>query len=91
MLKIFATVFFSVFLAELGDKTQLATLIYAANYKHAIFIVFIASALALTLTSAIGVFAGSLLAKYISEKTIQLSGGILFIIIGILIIFKNAK
>lgn len=89
MLKIFITVFFSVFLAEFCDKTQLATLVFAANFKHASMVVFAASALALTLSSAIGVFLGHFASKYFSPRIVHLSGGIIFIIIGMYLVYKN--
>jgi len=89
MLKIFFTVFFSVFFAELFDKTQLATLAFAANFKHAALIVFAASALALTLSSALGVFVGSISSKYFSPKIVHILSGTMFIIIGAYLIYKN--
>ena len=59
-LKLFATVFVTVFVAELGDKTQLATMLYASNAAHPKLTVFAASAAAQVLTSALGVLAGTL-------------------------------
>jgi putative Ca2+/H+ antiporter (TMEM165/GDT1 family) len=56
-LKLFATVFGTIFVAELGDKTQLATLLYASDASHPKLTVFAASAAALVLTSALGVLA----------------------------------
>ena len=50
-LRLFATVFSTIFVAELGDKTQLATLLYASNASHPKLTVFAASASALVLTS----------------------------------------
>jgi len=82
-LKLFATVFASVFLAELGDKTQLATLLFAAEARNPKLVVFVASASALVLTSAIGVLAGSLVAQHVSSKALSLVAGAAFIGIGI--------
>jgi putative Ca2+/H+ antiporter (TMEM165/GDT1 family) len=86
-LKLFATVFATVFLAELGDKTQLATLLYAAEARNPKLTVFVASATALVLTSAIGVLAGSLVAQHVSSKVLSLVAGAGFIAIGIWTIF----
>ncbi len=54
-LKLFLTIFGSIFLAELGDKTQLATLLFASGAETPKWLVFAASASALVLTSALGV------------------------------------
>ena len=59
-LRVFATVFVTIFVAELGDKTQLATLLYAAEAKNPRIVVFLASSSALVLTSLLGVAAGAL-------------------------------
>jgi hypothetical protein len=81
--KLFLITFAAVFLAELGDKTQLATMSFAASNRHALVLVFVASALALVTTSAIGVLAGSALASWIDPKYIRVGAGILFILIGV--------
>ena len=70
------TVFTSVFIAELGDKTQLATMLFAADRDTSKLTVFVGAALALVLTSAIGVAAGSIVAQYVSEKTLHYVAGI---------------
>ena len=81
--KILLTVFATIFIAELGDKTQLATLLYAADKEVSKWTVFIGASLALILTSAIGVLAGSLVSQTISEKHLSYIAGIGFIAIGI--------
>ena len=81
--KLFATVFGTVFLAEMGDKTQLATLLYAADVKHGKWTVFLASALALCTAAAIGVAAGELVARYVSPQALRWCAGIGFIVIGV--------
>ena len=80
--KVFLTVFGAVFVAELGDKTQLATMLFAADKQVSKYTVFLAASAALIVASAIGVLAGSLLSEYIDEKYLHYVAGIGFIIIG---------
>ena len=82
-LKVFLTVFGTVFLAELGDKTQLATLLFAGRNAGSRLTVFIAAALALTVAAGIAVLAGSFLAGKISQKYLSWAAGAGFILIGI--------
>lgn len=86
--KVFFTVFTTVFLAELGDKTQVATLLFAANKDVSIYTVFLGSALALVLAAAIGVLAGSVLSQYLNEKLIHSIAGVAFIFIGIMTLYR---
>ena len=81
-LKTFFIVFISVLIAEIGDKTQLATLGFATN-SNSKLMVFLASSLALIVSSAIAVLIGDYISNYIDSKTLSLISGILFIIIGI--------
>jgi putative Ca2+/H+ antiporter (TMEM165/GDT1 family) len=81
--KVLLTVFATVFVAELGDKTQLATMLYAADREVSKLTVFLGASLALVLASGIGVVAGSLLSEYISEKVLHYVAGAGFIVIGI--------
>lgn len=83
MLKAFATVFVTVFLAEIGDKTQLATMLFAAEAKTSKWVIFAGSALALTLAAAIGVLAGAQIERLISPRTLKIVAGIGFLAIGI--------
>ena len=86
--KIFFTIFAAVFVAELGDKTQLATMLFAADKEVSKYTVFIAASAALVLASAIGVLAGSLLSEYINEKYLHSIAGIGFIGIGIFTLYR---
>jgi putative Ca2+/H+ antiporter (TMEM165/GDT1 family) len=86
--KILATVFGSVFIAELGDKTQLATMLFASDKDVSKMTIFLGAALALVVTSAIGVAAGSIVSQYVSAKQLQYIAGIGFIAIGIWTLFK---
>ena len=80
--KIFVTVFVSVFIAELGDKTQLATMLFAADKEVSKYTVFLAASAALIVASAIGVLAGSMMSEYINEKHLHYVAGVGFIAIG---------
>lgn len=80
--KLFATVFASIFVAELADKTQLVTLLFAANREVSKWVVFSGAASALVLTSAIGVAAGALLAQVINVRSMSLIAGVGFMLIG---------
>ncbi len=77
------TVFVAVFIAELGDKTQIATLLFAADKEVSKWVVFVGASLALVLASAIGVLAGGLISQYVSERALNYVAGIGFIGIGI--------
>ena len=81
--KLFATVFASVFIAEMADKTQLVTLLFAADREVSKLTVFFAAALALVATSAIGVAAGTLLSQVINVRLMSLIAGAGFVIIGL--------
>lgn len=78
LLIIFATVFF----AELGDKTQLATVLYAADSQQSRWLIFFAAAGALVLSTAIAVVAGTLAQEYIKNFPLKLIAGIGFVLIG---------
>jgi putative Ca2+/H+ antiporter (TMEM165/GDT1 family) len=86
--KVFLTIFASVFIAELGDKTQLATMLFAADQEVSKFAVFFAASLALIVASAIGVLAGTLLSEYIDPRKLQYVAGIGFIAIGLFTLFR---
>jgi len=81
--KVFATVFATVFVAELGDKTQLATILYAADAARPKWTIFLAAATALVLTSAIGVLAGALLSRYLRPEVLRWIAGAGFIAVGL--------
>lgn len=81
-LKTFLTVFGTVFLAELGDKTQLATLLFAARDGVSRWTVFAAAAAALVACSALGVVAGAALGDRLDPKLLQRLAGCAFIGLG---------
>jgi len=82
-IKVFFTIFVAVFLAELGDKTQLATMLFAADKEVNKVVVFLGASLALVVATLIGVLAGSVISEYISEKQLHYLAGVGFILIGI--------
>ncbi len=84
--KLILTTFGLVFLAELGDKTQLTALCLAAECQSRAA-VFIGSALALVLTSFIAVFCGDLLARFIPPFYIKIGAGLFFVVTGLMILF----
>jgi len=88
-LRLFATVFVTIFVAELGDKTQLATLLYASDAAHPKLTVFAASAAALVLTSALGVLAGSLVAEHVNPRVVRWVAGLGFIAVGIWVVLAR--
>jgi putative Ca2+/H+ antiporter (TMEM165/GDT1 family) len=81
-LKAFATVFIAIFIAELGDKTQLATMLFAADKEVSRMTVFLASSAALVVAAGLGVLAGSLLAEHINTRYLSWLAGSGFIVIG---------
>ena len=87
-IKVFLTIFITVLFAELGDKTQLATLLFATNKENSKILVFIAVASALVIASALAVLIGSTLGKYINPKYLSWAAGAGFIIIGIWTLIK---
>ncbi len=81
-LKLLGSVFTAIFIAELGDKTQLATMLFAADREVSKLTVFAAASMALIVTTAIGVLAGKFLCDHINTKYLSYGAGVLFIIIG---------
>ncbi|HJR68736.1 MAG TPA: TMEM165/GDT1 family protein [Gammaproteobacteria bacterium] len=88
--KIFATVFGTVFLAELGDKTQLATVLFASKGAASLWTVFIAASAALVVTSAIGVAAGAAVTQFVNPKHLSYAAGVGFIAIGVWTLYRAA-
>lgn len=86
--QLLATVFTTIFIAEIGDKTQMATILYASGTQNDKLTVFIGSALALVLASAIGVLVGSALSSYVNAKYLSWIAGCGFIGVGIWTIVK---
>lgn len=81
--KILLTVFTAVFVAELGDKTQLATMLFAADREVSKLTVFAGASLALIVASGLGVLAGGLISQYVSERILHYIAGTGFVAIGL--------
>jgi putative Ca2+/H+ antiporter (TMEM165/GDT1 family) len=77
-----ASVFAVVFFAELGDKTQLATLLFASDREQNPALVFVAAASALVLSTAIAVLVGSQAARYLEMVPLKLIAGLGFVALG---------
>ncbi len=86
-LQIISTTFITVFLAEIGDKTQLTTLMIAAQ-SHQPLIVFAGAAIALVSTSLLGVLAGKWLAKTFSPDLLNTLAGLSFLILSISLLWE---
>lgn len=87
-MKALLPVFISIFMAELGDKTQLATLLFATEKNLSRWQVFLAAAAALTLSSLLAVLVGEQISRFVSTKTLKMAAGIGFLIIGAWTFFK---
>jgi putative Ca2+/H+ antiporter (TMEM165/GDT1 family) len=86
MVREFLTAFITIFLAEIGDKTQLATLLMTAESKSP-WVVFAGAATALLTTSLLGVLIGRWLARRLSEKTLKTVTGAGMLIISVLLLW----
>jgi len=86
-LKVFFTTFGMIFLAELGDKTQLATLSFAAESKSRLS-VFLGSSGALICTSLLAVVLGAGLARLVPANYVKIGAGLLFILLGVWMVFS---
>ena len=88
--KLFASTFAAIFLAELGDKTQLATLSLAAGGSSRV-VVFAGAAFALVATSAVAVVAGEAVSRVIPPVWIRRGAGALFIVLGAIFLLGRGE
>lgn len=86
---IFASTFVTIFLAEIGDKTQVTTLLMTAE-SHNPWVVFAGAGTALVLTSLLGVLLGRWLAQHITPKTLEIAAGISLLVIAVLLVWDIA-
>ncbi len=88
--KEFFATFLTIFAAELGDKTQIATLMMTAQ-SHAPWVVFLGAASALIATSLIGVVIGRWLAKNVSEQTLRTVTGASLLVVSTLLLWDMVQ
>ena len=88
-MKAYGVVFVSVLLAELGDKTQLATMLFASDTALSRWGVLAAAAGALIVSTAVAVVAGTLLGTWLSPRHLKLAAGVGFVAIGAWILVRG--
>jgi len=87
----FLTVFISVFLAELGDKTQLATLFFASDQEQPKSLVFAGASLALIASTGLAVMLGAAAERHLAILPLKLIAGLGFLVIGMLMIAEHLR
>jgi len=87
--RLFGTVFLTVLVAEIGDKTQFATMLYAADAERSRWTVFAGSATALVLAAAVGVLAGAVIGKVVPPHVMKWAAGLGFIFVGVWTIWRE--
>ena len=87
----FLIIAFVVFLAELGDKTQIATLLFATDKRHHPYMVFMATVSALAASTAIAVALGMAAERYLTAAPFKLVAGLGFILIGFWTIWEHLR
>lgn len=84
---LFWSTFGLVFMAELGDKTQLTVLAQSAA-TNSPWTVFAAGSAALVAASAVGALAGSVLSRFVSPRMLNVGGGVLFVVLGVMMVWR---
>jgi putative Ca2+/H+ antiporter (TMEM165/GDT1 family) len=87
-LRVLLSTFALLFVAELGDKTQLAVISMTAKYKLPVYI-FVGATLALTTVTALGVLGGEFLTRFIPEMVLRKVAAVLFVVMGLLMWFNK--
>jgi putative Ca2+/H+ antiporter (TMEM165/GDT1 family) len=87
--KTLLVIFGSVFLAELGDKTQMATVLYATDQSARPLSIFLAASSALVVSTLLAVLFGSTVTRFVPPATLKLIAGLAFIAVGIWTIASN--
>lgn len=88
--KIFTATFMTIFIAEIGDKTQFAAMAAASQTKSTMTVL-LATILALAFAGTLGVAGGTLLSKYIDPLKMKYFSGSAFIIMGLWVLFKKSS
>ncbi len=89
MREMMLSVFVTVFLAELGDKTQLAAMLFSTKAEGARWAVFLAASAALVLSTAIAVFAGAFVTRFVAPETLGRVAAVGFIALGAWMLWKG--
>jgi putative Ca2+/H+ antiporter (TMEM165/GDT1 family) len=84
-------IFFSVFMAEIGDKTQLATVLFATDETVTKTTVFLAAAAALVSSTLLAVVAGGVIARIVSPSTLRIIAGIGFLAVGLWTLISTGR
>jgi putative Ca2+/H+ antiporter (TMEM165/GDT1 family) len=90
-IRMLLAVFSSVFLAELGDKTQLATVCFACDENLSKYGVFLASSAALVASTALAVLVGGVVSRFVSPQHLKIGAGVLFLAIGAWTLWEGFK
>ncbi|WAL60056.1 TMEM165/GDT1 family protein [Thermocoleostomius sinensis] len=85
-LRVFLSTFITIFLAELGDKTQVTTLLMSAESQSP-WVVFLGAGAALVATSLLGVWLGHWLSKRISTRTLETAAGAMLLLIAVMLLW----
>ncbi len=89
-LQVLGSAFVMIFLAELGDKTQLSTFAFASQSKSPLS-VFLGASLALVLSSLIGVALGGLIGKFVPERVMKVIAAVVFFGFGVWTLVEAVK
>jgi len=79
----FLSIFVTIFLAEIGDKTQLATMLFSSEADTNKWMVWVASSAALVVAAGIGVLVGAQLERFASPRALKLVAGLGFVAVGV--------
>ena len=90
-MKSLAVVFFSILFAELGDKTQLATMLFATDENVGKVGIFLAASAALVVSTLIAVMAGQLITRVVAPSTLQKIAGLGFILVGVWTLVSSSR